>query len=823
MKFFVSLECYEEFVSQSMQIFENLKKIFEIIKFSIERNQENNENFYIESNLEMISDINSKINHNFRNFFRSCQISDLEDYFMKNNFEFLFRCETEIHGINKSPLEELKSKKYLNEKSKYNETKSVNFFKKSNFLSNQDSSEKGVSLDHKLLLIEESLDEINFEIQNNPIANTSDATIHKNFLLKMKYFNNLKTFLKERREQKKHEVEIKKKEKMAGFFHDTLLKSRSFFGLLKWNKMIKYYFIIMHHYEDYKSYQLSKLFLNGLIHSYNRKKLIGSFKSLKQIKLKKKCFGIISNYIKYKSNHKKLYLSQLMNNEYCTKFLMICYNISSKKKIKIKERSSVSSNLKKLKIVNEIFLKRKIISILIENKNISEKNIYDKIRIFHNNQIKSMYDKYFFNRLRIIKNQKTKIRRYEKKVFLLRFFLKKFLKASNNNKLQYSQNSFQLFNFKSHFLKFLNNLKKQITSNTVIKKLKKRIFHEWKFLISLKRRYNLIKNKKLTSSRKLFFKNLKLNSIESLLIQGVIEKNKIYLRHLLVKLLFITSFYSLKLYKFLDLKKVKLKRKIFNCKACKKDEIVNNLKFLLKIFKIRLRNFYNNKIYFKQMIRGIREKTDKKIILIFLKLNKKFSNKVRKFKNDIMLKNIHIFFHFTFRKEKYENFYSNQEKHHKFFRNKFKSRLNENEKLKHGILRFLIKIIKRNTISLIKVKKIKSISKHLLLSKEIKIFLHKILKILLRSKIFYEIKNKIQIHFCQKFLNYLVSCSNLKPLNSHIILYKGIKDKRKIINAWKYFYMNRIKFYMLSDRLNEYILLKYLKKLHILSKNNQVK
>jgi hypothetical protein len=318
------------------------KEINLIYKSLLEVLEENNcLKFYnkneINNDMELPDKLVSFFTNSLINFLSSIQTEEaISKFFKINDFEFsiipknLTFIKTKYNQIfspssSKSldftSVEEFSNKKI---KSQFNDNSSYgNYNTESDYKNSEDEK-----LNEKLLSIEESLNTIYFNNNHSINLNYSSKkentdigskenkirdpitlkqytkSEHKDeydyFLAKLKIFNLLKDYISKKRKNREVKLKLKGKEKIANIFHNNLLKSRSFFGLLKWNKMVKYSHIVNQHYVEYKINYLSKLLMKGLIHVFNRKRLIEAFIELKNKRKIVKTFMSFQNNMKFK-------------------------------------------------------------------------------------------------------------------------------------------------------------------------------------------------------------------------------------------------------------------------------------------------------------------------------------------------------------------------------------------------------------------------------------------------------------------------------------------------------------------------------------------
>ncbi len=157
----------------------------------------------------------------------------------------------------------------------------------------------------KLRLIEQSLNQIDFKGLNEFEDIEHKSQGYYDFILKLNFFNMMKKFVKGQRNKKIIKSKLSQKENISKLFNNNLLKSRAFYGLLKWIKNINYYEIIKKNYYEYKKINLSNFMVKILIYVYNRKNLINAFSELRFLKIKKKLINSFTNKIKFRICQKK--------------------------------------------------------------------------------------------------------------------------------------------------------------------------------------------------------------------------------------------------------------------------------------------------------------------------------------------------------------------------------------------------------------------------------------------------------------------------------------------------------------------------------------
>src|SRR5690349_5053782 len=86
---------------------------------------------------------------------------------------------------------------------------------------------------------------------------------------------------------------------MAVTFYSNLLKSRAFFGLIKWSRCKSFCKIIRENYHYYMIKKQSKFLVKTLVYAFNRKKLVDVFTELKNRKLQKCVFNALHSKTKF--------------------------------------------------------------------------------------------------------------------------------------------------------------------------------------------------------------------------------------------------------------------------------------------------------------------------------------------------------------------------------------------------------------------------------------------------------------------------------------------------------------------------------------------
>lgn len=737
------------------------------------------------------------------------------------------------------------------------------------------NSEDG-KLNEKLLSIEESLKTIYFDdpsINYNcspkkdvssaenkiiyPINNQQICVKSKSedeydyFLSKLKIFNLLKDYVKKKRKNREIKLRIKGKEKIANIFHSNLLKSRSFFGLLKWNKMTRYSQIVNQHYVEYRINYLSKLLMKSLIHVFNRKRLVEAFIELKNKRIIVTTYKSFQNIMKFKLNHKRLYLSQLLNNYICVKFLnkiweLIC-KLASKNKLEIISKSYLQNNIYKLKILNDLNNKRKIFGIILDNKK-EHMEYLDKLAIVAERckeiLIKKSTKSFFKKENGIIKI-KNNVKKFKNKLFMIRYYYFKFKRESVKEKLKVSMQQMEFKIIQNNFKKFIimslkktkNVDKNQISYDHYTKKIKHNVINIWSNYSFLMRKVKYLKNKRSINDKIDFFRSLKINSIESLLIQGVKEKYKKYSKKNLLNYLIVCSTFEEKIIKAENFKKFYLKKNILN--FLKKYKVVSNIlfkntiKFYLNIFQINssFKKFTDEKLNSDQKKKI--ENAQKKICILRFKDKIEIKIKIRLIRNkkllDIIKKTIKIFkrlrqkslnssiklssinpslnfnssnsTHFlNLIDERYKEFYF-RSCLHKILQYTFQNKIKKTFLKKLYFKKFIFRTCKKISTGALKLCRDKMKK-----AKYLKYFLNMIY-LNINKNYTEEALQKIKDKFILlNFFKNIQECSESIKLYMQIKTYYKIKQNRKIFRSFKYNYMNKIKQKMLYERYKEYLI-----------------
>lgn len=270
---------------------------------------------------------------------------------------------------------------------------------------------------------------------------------------------------------------LQKKESTAKIFYSKLLKSRIFYGFIKNGRNKKYFEIINHNYIEYREISLKRNLLKTLIYSYNRKKMIDEFLFQKSNKIKNKIFTTIKNKLRFRIQNRKLYFTQLSENQFSVDFIYLIINCLRRLKLPIRKNSYFGFNFNVLKIKKENSLKYQIFNFLKKlhlNKVEKEKNLVTLAYNFQNKTQKSFifhcYSILFS--LRILIKRKKAIKNFIRKLFLIRFYFNKYKKEALNSKIISIKNKFSQNMIRNLYRKLYNNAKLNLKKKGISKVFK---------------------------------------------------------------------------------------------------------------------------------------------------------------------------------------------------------------------------------------------------------------------------------------------------------------------------------------------------------------
>ena len=796
---------------ENLQINNNLKQnLFEILKFN-----NNEEEYYskIINLFEYYNYINIKelnLNEIFIYFFSNLNINNknseiflknLKNFFKNNIIELENNLNLQNNLIqnlninnnnnNKNTEENIENKiNYI-----YDSIKSINF--DSPILNNEENK------------IESDLNKsnlINNNNNNNNINNDNEI-----FFTKLKVFSALKKYYLHRKSKASYLSKKSQLIQRANNFYSNLLKSRTFFGFVKISKQNTNFNLIKNNYIDFHIKELSKNLLNILVFCYNRKKILNIFLEKKNKKLKIEVFNAFKNRIDYQKSFNYFFFNQIIKNQSAIDFLLM-FKIKRKKNV-FKNNFYLIENKKNLILKKKIFNFLKNFSNKIFNENIYNFNY--KLQIFYKNKFFDICKRKLVN--------KYKIFYFEEKIAFIRLknlLMKKKSKILLNKKLNKQKNNYQNNNNNSSFQdsyasNFTFNANKNSTQNSFYNNnnnknennfysyiLKKKAFN------LLIKNYNINKNiikelnkKHLINQISLFFKYSRIKTIESLIIQGIKEKIKIYQKILLLKILFSSNVSKIKFNRAEKIRKKYLKKTIFN--LFKTNKNINNLekiliiKFYYKFFILKTKLLKNKNKFFEEF-------NEKKL---------EFKIMIKNIKNKINSKKKIILFKFNHKKNSFKYFFH-------LFRNVY---INKNyNKFNYKFYASSFNLFIKNINNLIINNSLKFVSKKLLKKKLFDNFLNNINNKKEQNSLILNLNNISKKFYLNTYLTALDICLKSKNLNDSISELNKTKIKKKIFNQFKKYYLDKIKYNMLTCRYKEYLFYMSIKKMLIkYNKNNK--
>ena len=728
---------------------------------------------------------------------------------------------------------------------------STNFAEGGDALSNK--------LNEKLTSIEENLNSLNFEIDNHRNIKLQETKSfysekieseneHKEYLLKLKIFEYLKKFYLYKKKNKNRKISIKQKENVSKIFYQNLLKSRSFFALLKWIKMIRNLMLINRTYNDYKNSILSKQLLTKFIYAYNRKNLCEAISELRDKRKKSKIFNFLKNKMKFKINHNKLYFSQLSNNPYSINFLlMICKIILTREKRHqnplLKQKNYFNSNFKKLIILSDLNEKRKIFDSLKNSLLIikySKQILVNSNEKFSESLEKIRCREFFFNFKEKFKFNKKR-EKFLKKLFLVRFYFKKYkdeILGTKLKNLKFKLNEYRICLLKKVFLSFIL---KKINQRRIFRKFSKftirnkhlllEIFQNLKYFSILRKKKNFLRQKFILNTRAKFLRNLKLVAIESLLRHGLNQKIQNFNKKNLLSILIHSSVNKYKqsqtkLNRLNRIKKLLLitlkESKLFRGKISKS---LKQLFFRIFIQKVCMKKYLKYEIESQKMKKI--EKFNKLLFFLYLRNKMKIFKKIKKFQNRKKIQIFKKFITLILKRKiskslqnsrqsinQLDSFLMNDSNIKLFYKRLFLIKLFRFKIIKkitknHCNKYFFKKFSKRINIK-ITITALKLFQRRMILIQNSKIFLNKVFKQIDRKTHLNELKNISLKFYTSNILSQMNLCVKNKIFTSQINTYLTLKIRKRSFNKIKIFYINQLKKKMLEERFLEYLKLKAL-------------
>jgi hypothetical protein len=558
----------------------------------------------------------------------------------------------------------------------------------------------------------------------------------------------------------------------------------------------------------------SRFFIKTLIYAFNRKKLVDVFRELNNRKLQKRVFTAIYSKTKFRLSQKKIYLSQLLNNRYCIDFLLHISYIIFKDKYTIQQKAYLKLNFDKLLIKQKLNNAKNVFAKLIkatkiirnENRKVSDK--LEKVKLYQAYLLKRK----FFQMMRSDLGMVKEILKFQKRLFLLRYYYNKFKREKLSSKIKKAKSTFKAFILKRVIALFKPKYRKvNIDSNNSFKlKIKRRLFKILKIFTNLSFAKQYIIKQRVFYSKLHFFKTMRIVLIESLLTQGLINKVQDFKRKETLGILLKTS----------------LKRKKLDLHQHEKDKLLKRKAFYL------LKNVKN--IINELITRYIRF-----IFHCFIKmaLYKKYSRKDLKNTNQ-RLNTIYYFRSFFAKiKRSLNNSIVNQSKqsiqsmqavpdklklYFSLFLNKVKAIVHNKKSRLINIryLRFKSFIGKVN--KRVQVKCLQKAAKRFILFKNAKFMIHRITNLMDTNYKYIKLKKFIKAYHCDRLYQSLEYCYKTKGLEEQIELYYNLKVKKKVVRVLKYYYSSKLKYHLIERRYKDYLIITTLKNLtsYIIKHNN---
>jgi hypothetical protein len=668
----------------------------------------------------------------------------------------------------------------------------------------------------QLNLIEQSLNNINskfFDPRKSVIEKNKNDSYY-NYILKLNFFNVLKRYVNQKKNNKTLKVKINQKLEIAKVFNENLLKSRAFYCMMKWNKNMQYYSMLRDNYIEYKRTSLTNYMMKLLIYAYNRRNLIKAFIELKDVKYKKRIFEAISNKIRFRICQKKIYVSQLMNNIYSIEFINIINNIIQDRYYSIKTKNVFNNNLNKMNNVLRIRKLRTIFDKLCYSLNklrILNKTIDELAFNMKEKSIKKYLSLFFISTKRniLLKNE---VNKFLKKTFLLRYYFRKYKNEKVINTIKKKRNTFKILLLKRNFhkLKNVRTISNYKTEQKAIEfyrnKSRFKSFSRLKINTVMSYKRNYIIKQGVFYNRMIFFRKMRIMLIESLLKQGVINRINDYVKKKYLSISFISSLFKKKLEYFKYKRENKSKEKIFNIikqyKYRNHENLSKHLKYIFNIFALKTKLNKNNKIKQKRI-------HIERHILFFKKLFlKKLTSKKQ---NDS---------YFSF--GKVQNISEHIKLQYSIFFGKVKARCYKN-RIHLTYSRYIIfKQFKRKVNKTIVTREILNFSNNMIKLKLYKHFLSNSIKLLDRKFFQNKINLLVSNYYKQSFLQNMQYLYKKKNLNEQINLYYSLKIKRRFFYTLKDKYTNHLKELLIQKRYHDYLIINSLRIITniILNKNN---
>jgi len=182
----------------------------------------------------------------------------------------------------------------------------------------------------------------------------------------------------------------------------------------------------------------------------------------KNLKKKEKLFSALTNKLKFRIQNKKIYFSQLSENEFCINFIFLMINTSKNLRLPIRKNINFGFNYNVLKIKKGKYLKIKLFNILkgLYLYNIEkEKNLINLSYNLQNKFQKSIIFKSYAALLNIRINilLRKNCQNFMKKLFLIRFYFNKYKNQALKTKINILKNKFNQNSLKNMFERLINN------------------------------------------------------------------------------------------------------------------------------------------------------------------------------------------------------------------------------------------------------------------------------------------------------------------------------------------------------------------------------
>jgi hypothetical protein len=613
----------------------------------------------------------------------------------------------------------------------------------------------------------------------------------------------LKRYVKKKRSNYKYKTSLQHKEEVASTFYKNLLKSRAFFALLKWNRCMSYYHIIKQNHYDYKLKVHSKFLIKSLIYTYNRKKLVDVFLELKNRKLVANILTTLNNKTKFRINQKKIYLSQLVNNQYTINFLLyISYHIFEKG-YSIQQKPQLKTNFDKMLIKQKLNNLKGIFDNFCKGCYLfkEESNfLKSKAEQIKDNSIIKDKQLFFKAIVKTIKH-KTEITKFKKRLFLLRYYYKRFKFEKISGKIQKSKRKLKNFIIAKIFQTLKTEAKVKLSLKAEKgfaahknKSLKLQFFKALQKNLKLAGAKNIIIKQQIFCAKLNFFRKMRILIIESLLAQGLINRIEDYQKRKLLGNMLKTSLYLKKAAFFQRKKNKLLKRKAFflmkGFKTVVNDQITQYIRFIFNVFTKLV-------IYKKHLRKNIKNKIQRNLIIFYYRLFfTKIKGKAIKIDVSAIRKPVN--------NEKLKLYFS-------LFINKVKAFVTSNQmkliNARYLIFKsFLIKANNGTNISLLK-----KAAKRYITFKNSNYLFSRISKKLEKRQKLEKVNRLVKTYYFEKIYEGMEYYIKTKSLEHQISMYYNLKVKKRILNTFKNNYSNILKYRLIERRYKDYLIITSLK------------